>query len=110
MAGLLPIVGAYLALGAVIALPFAVFVGRLEPSAVGGSIGFRLLLLPGATILWPLVLVRALRRATPATARVSGHVRAHRLVFVLFAILFAATLAHALHRRAIHHASTAEAP
>lgn len=110
MAGLLPILGAYLALGALIALPFAVFVGRLEPSAVGGSIGFRLLLLPGATLLWPLVLVRVFRRMTPAAPRVAGHVRAHRVVFVVLAMLFAAALGHALHRRAVHYAASAEAP
>lgn len=51
----------YLVLGVAIALVFAAFVQRIEPSAQDGSILFRLLIVPGATLLWPLVVVRALR-------------------------------------------------
>jgi hypothetical protein len=51
----------YLALGLVIAMLFAAFVQRIEPSAKGGSILFRLLIVPGATLLWPLILVRSVR-------------------------------------------------
>ena len=51
----------YLALGLAIAMLFAAFVQRVEPSARGGSILFRLLIVPGATLLWPLILVRSLR-------------------------------------------------
>jgi hypothetical protein len=51
----------YLALGLVVALLFAAFVQRVEPSARGGSILFRLLIVPGATLLWPLIVVRSLR-------------------------------------------------
>jgi hypothetical protein len=52
----------YLEAGALVALLFAFgFVGRVEPSAAGGSALFRLLILPGATLLWPLILVRTVR-------------------------------------------------
>jgi hypothetical protein len=51
----------YLALGVVIAMLFAAFVQRIEPSAQGGSLLFRLLIVPGATLLWPLIVVRSLR-------------------------------------------------
>lgn len=54
----------YLLLGLVIAVLFAAFVQRLEPSARGGSILFRLLLVPGATLLWPVILARVLRRVS----------------------------------------------
>jgi hypothetical protein len=51
----------YLALGLVIALLFAAFVQHIEPSAQGGSLLFRLLIVPGATLLWPVIVVRSLR-------------------------------------------------
>ena len=52
----------YLALGLGVALMFATFlVQRVEPSARGGSVAFRLLIIPGATLLWPLVVMRSLR-------------------------------------------------
>jgi hypothetical protein len=48
----------YAGVGLVFALAF-VFVGvdRIDPAA-RGAIAFRPLLLPGATLLWPLVLLR----------------------------------------------------
>jgi hypothetical protein len=53
---------AYLAIGFLFALPFAFrWVGRLDPVAAHGSRGFRLLLLPGATLLWPFLLARLVR-------------------------------------------------
>jgi hypothetical protein len=36
--------------------------GRLDPVARQGSLGFRLLILPGATLLWPWLTLRLLRR------------------------------------------------
>jgi hypothetical protein len=54
--------GLYLLAGALFALPFAWrWAGRLDPVARHGTPGFRLLLLPGAILLWPLLLVRVLR-------------------------------------------------
>jgi hypothetical protein len=58
---------AYLAVGAVCALLFAGLVQRLEPSARGSSLLFRLLIVPGATLLWPVIArrcVHAWRRRT----------------------------------------------
>jgi hypothetical protein len=47
----------YLALGALFAVPFiAVGVQRVDPAAAGASWGFRLLVLPGTVLLWPLLL------------------------------------------------------
>jgi hypothetical protein len=52
----------YLALGFLFSLPFTFrWVGRLDPVAAHGSWGFRLLLLPGATVLWPFLLARLVR-------------------------------------------------
>ena len=49
---------AYGAIGTVVALAFVlVGVERVDPSAAG-AVAFRPLLLPGAALLWPLVLAR----------------------------------------------------
>lgn len=54
----------YLLIGAVFSVPFAFgWAGRLDPAARSGSTGFRLLILPGAALLWPLLVLR-LRRAS----------------------------------------------
>jgi hypothetical protein len=54
--------GCYLAAGILFAIPFAWrWSGRLDPVAAHGTAGFRLLVLPGAVLLWPLLLRRLLR-------------------------------------------------
>ncbi len=59
---LVRLAGAYLAIGVLFALPFAYrWVGRLDPVATHGTRGFRLLIIPGATALWPILLARLLR-------------------------------------------------
>lgn len=56
---LLDLLGAYLALGAAFAVAFVVAgVDRVDPGAAGGTVGFRLLILPGAAALWPLLARR----------------------------------------------------
>ena len=53
---------AYLAAGLLFAVPFvARWAGRLDPAARNGSLGFRLLILPGSALLWPWLLARVLR-------------------------------------------------
>ncbi|MGC6489146.1 MAG: hypothetical protein ACON4Z_15970 [Planctomycetota bacterium] len=52
----------YLLLGVVFAIWFALAgARRLDPVAADGTWGFRALLLPGAALLWPVLLPRALR-------------------------------------------------
>lgn len=61
---LLAVTGAYLAIGLVFAIVFVSRgVGRVDAAAAAGSLGFRVLLVPGATALWPL-LARRWRHAT----------------------------------------------
>ena len=49
---------AYAVVGGLVAVPFVLIgVDRLDPAA-RGAIAFRPLLLPGAVMLWPIVLVR----------------------------------------------------
>lgn len=52
----------YLGAGALFAICFAArLAGRLDPAARQGSAGFRLLVIPGATFLWPFLALRLLR-------------------------------------------------
>ncbi|MEO8372673.1 MAG: hypothetical protein ABI806_26035 [Candidatus Solibacter sp.] len=53
---------AYLAAGLVFAALFvAIGIGRVDPAARHAPIGFRLMVLPGCAILWPLLLGRWMR-------------------------------------------------
>lgn len=62
----LGLLGVYLAIGLVVAIPFA-FVGakKIDPSAVEGTWGFKLLIIPGAAIFWPMLLRRWLGKLPP---------------------------------------------
>ena len=60
----------YLEVGLAVALLFAAYgVDRLEPSARGGSILFRIVIVPGATLLWPLIVQRSVRALSRARGR-----------------------------------------
>jgi len=55
----LTVVGIYLLCGVVFAVPFAlVGVGKIDPHAAHGTWGFRLLIIPGTILLWPLLARR----------------------------------------------------
>ncbi len=70
----------YLLLGAGFAVWFASRgARRLDPAAGGGSIGFRLLLLPGATLMWPLLVSRLVRGGpAPPEEQTEHRVRGRR--------------------------------
>jgi hypothetical protein len=52
----------YLLAGGVFAVPFTLrWAGRLDPVAARATGGFRLLMIPGVILLWPLLLIRLLR-------------------------------------------------
>ena len=74
-AGLIAFVQGYLLIGLVFAIPFVLFlVNRVDPSAKGSTWGFRVMVIPGVCLLWPLLLVRLVRREqTPVECN------AHRL-------------------------------
>jgi hypothetical protein len=57
--GFLILLAAYLGLGFLFAIPFALLgVKRIDPHAAHGSWGFRLLIIPGTLAFWPLLLKR----------------------------------------------------
>jgi hypothetical protein len=52
----------YAVLGILFAVPFAWrLAARIDPAAASGTLGFRLLILPGAAAFWPWLLARVLR-------------------------------------------------
>jgi len=56
---LVALVGIYVLIGILVALPFVLRgAGRLDPAAAQGSAGFRILILPGAIALWPSLVKR----------------------------------------------------
>ena len=70
--------GMYTLLGLLFALPF-VFRGvhKVDPVAKDGTLGFRLLILPGVIALWPL-FVRRLMGGRQAPVETNPHRRAAR--------------------------------
>lgn len=53
---LVTVVGVYALIGILVALPFVLRgAGRLDTAAAQGSLGFRILILPGAVALWPIL-------------------------------------------------------
>jgi len=55
----LSLAGLYLLCGFIFAIPFVLIgVGKIDPHAAHGSWGFRILIFPGSTLLWPLLAKR----------------------------------------------------
>ncbi|MEP7337207.1 MAG: hypothetical protein ABI977_05635 [Acidobacteriota bacterium] len=66
----------YAAVGLVLAIIFVLFgLGRIDESAKGAPVFFRLLILPGAAALWPVLLRRWLRGQTQPPIEKNPHRR-----------------------------------
>ncbi|MEM7350285.1 MAG: hypothetical protein AAF657_05735 [Acidobacteriota bacterium] len=60
----------YLGVGLLFAIAFVwKGVGKIDPAAKEGTIGFRLLIIPGAAALWPILANRWMRGEGPPTER-----------------------------------------
>ena len=70
----------YIALGLFMAIPFAVWgVSRIDPLAAGAPWSFRLLIVPGTAVFWPLLLVRWITGSVaPPTEMTAHRLRARR--------------------------------
>lgn len=69
----------YVALGAAFAVPFvAIGVQRVDPAAAGASWGFRLVILPGTVLLWPLLLFWWRSGAVAPPIEINAHRRRAR--------------------------------
>lgn len=42
---------------------------KIDPAARRASLGFRLIVLPGLAMLWPLIVLRVVRGASPPTEK-----------------------------------------
>lgn len=68
------IAGLYLALGMLFAVFFVYWgANKIDPSAKQATAGFRLVIFPGATALWPLLLWRWLRGASHPPQERNAH-------------------------------------
>lgn len=68
------LLGTYLSMGLIFAVPFVLFgVKRIDPHAARGSRGFRLLIIPGTLVFWPLFLRRWLKGITGPPEECSPH-------------------------------------
>ena len=63
---ILTVLGIYLGIGFLFGILFA-FAGAkaIDPAAVQGSFGFKLLIIPGCAIFWPYLLKRWIRKSPP---------------------------------------------
>ena len=69
----LVVLGVYLLLGLFFAVPFAFRGARvIDPAAAEGTKGFKLLIIPGAMVFWPLLLKRWMKKEGPPEER-SAH-------------------------------------
>ena len=67
---LVNILAIYAAVGVVFAFAFVwKGVGKIDPAAARGTIGFRLLIIPGTVALWPILARRWLRGEGPPEER-----------------------------------------
>lgn len=67
----------YLAIGLLFSVLFVIFwVGRIDHTARGGSIGFRILIIPGLSVLWPIFALRLIQGKETPTERTAHRLRA----------------------------------
>jgi len=71
---LLAALGGYLMMGLIFALAFALGNGaqRIDPAGHGATAGFRVVIIPGAAIFWPYLLIRWVKGSRPPEER-SAH-------------------------------------
>jgi hypothetical protein len=73
------VAGFYLGVGLLFAIAFVAFgIARVDSASRGASIGFRLVVLPGVTLLWPLLAWRWLRADRGPPIERSPHIVASR--------------------------------
>lgn len=73
------LVGVYLGIGVVFAVSFLVKgVGKIDPAAAEGTVGFKIIIFPGVMALWPFLARRWMTGATTPPEEKSPHRTAAR--------------------------------
>ena len=76
---LVGLAGIYLTGGALFAVPFAVRgVAKIDPLAAESTPGFRMLIVPGTILFWPLLLLRWAAGSMAPPIEVNAHRRRAR--------------------------------
>lgn len=71
------VVGAYLLVGLVFGIAFVIKgVGRIDPVAQAGTWGFRLVILPGVLVFWPMLAKRWATGTSVPPCECNAHRRA----------------------------------
>lgn len=74
VAAFLILLAVYLTCGLLVAVPFVlVGVERIDPHATHGSWGFRLFIIPGTMIFWPMLLRRWVRGVCSPPEECNSH-------------------------------------
>ena len=67
---LLTVLGIYVAIGLLFGIAFAFWgVKKIDPAAAESGIGFKLLIIPGSAVFWPLLAKRWIRQMPPPMER-----------------------------------------
>ena len=99
---LVKLAGIYLLAGLVVSvLFFTRWLKVIDPAAVGGSRGFKVLITPGVIVIWPVILKMAFRRNFDGGAGGAEALRRnHRVAVILLALVGALLFTAALVWRA----------
>ncbi len=86
---LVQLAGAYLLAGMVVALLFfSRWMKVIDPSAVAGSRGFRILVAPGVVMLWPVIVMKVFcQKSSVRTDGAEALRRNHRLAIMVLAVV-----------------------
>ena len=98
---LIALTQAYLVLGLCVAVSFLVLGIEAIDSAAEGSYVFRVLLLPGLVVLWPLVILRWAQVLQPLEPRSNrSHMQRHAVIWMFLTLFIPVILILAANERA----------
>ena len=67
-------IGIYMALGLVFSLLYVTIgVGKSDPAVEGATVGFRLIIIPGVALFWPMLALRWIRGDSAPPEETSPH-------------------------------------
>ena len=68
------VAGVYMALGLIFSIIFVILgVSKVDPAAKGTGFGFKLIIIPGLLVFWPLFMMRWLKGVTEPPIEKTAH-------------------------------------